>query len=161
MKSAEQHMYLGWFSSVSCGFKAMKLKAKRWNQLSSQVPGNTPNGKYRLRLEGTLAHTTFGFIFQNETDIEFSTKQASLFIQMSKPLYRQGDKGQSSFCLLVFVFSSLFLFSPVLEHFKKFPSFIANLSCFLLLVIIFLSQKQEWLLLLYCYISNCFNCLCG
>lgn len=118
-----------------CGFKAMKLKAKRCNQLFSQVPGNTPNGKYRLRLEGTLAHTTFGFIFQNETDIEFSTKQASLFIQMSKPLYRQGDKGQSSFCLLVFVFGSLFLLSPVLEHFKKFPLFIANLSCFLLLVL--------------------------
>ncbi|KAL8613871.1 hypothetical protein ACOMHN_032861 [Nucella lapillus] len=58
------------------------------------VPENTPEGKYRLRLEGSLAHSTFGNIFENETDIEFGTKHASLFIQMNKPLYRQGDNVQ-------------------------------------------------------------------
>ncbi|XP_076470049.1 CD109 antigen-like [Babylonia areolata] len=58
------------------------------------VPENIPDGKYRLRLEGTLAQSTFGNIFENETDIEFTTKHASLFIQMNKPLYRQGDTVQ-------------------------------------------------------------------
>lgn len=58
------------------------------------VPENTPEGKYRLRLEGKLEGISIGNIFENETDIEFGTKQASVFIQMNKPLYRQGDKVQ-------------------------------------------------------------------
>ena len=34
-----------------------------------------------------------GFVFENETDLMFSTKQLSLFIETNKPLYRQGQLG--------------------------------------------------------------------
>ncbi|KAK7114535.1 CD109 antigen-like [Littorina saxatilis] len=85
--------------SITQGFKELAFSEVLFERPSSRmmqllVPENTPDGNYRLRLEGTLRSSTFGNIFQNETDIEFTTKQASLFIQMSKPLYRQGDKVQ-------------------------------------------------------------------
>ncbi|KAK7498039.1 hypothetical protein BaRGS_00010627 [Batillaria attramentaria] len=57
-----------------------------------QMPSNAQFGKYRLRLEGSLNTEASGNIFMNETDIEFSSKQASIFIQMSQPIYRQGQK---------------------------------------------------------------------
>ncbi|ESO98375.1 hypothetical protein LOTGIDRAFT_231429 [Lottia gigantea] len=55
------------------------------------MPQNSQEGQYRLRVEGTLNGGISGYIFYNETDILFDTKQASLFIQMSKPLYKQGQ----------------------------------------------------------------------
>ncbi|XP_055892053.1 C3 and PZP-like alpha-2-macroglobulin domain-containing protein 8 isoform X3 [Biomphalaria glabrata] len=57
-----------------------------------QMPSNAQEGKYRLRVEGRLNEQDTGNIWQNETDIDFTTKQASLFLQMSRPLYRQGQK---------------------------------------------------------------------
>ncbi|CAG5133427.1 unnamed protein product, partial [Candidula unifasciata] len=54
-----------------------------------QMPSNAEHGQYKLRIEGKLDERISGNIFSNETDIEFSTKRASLFIQMSKPIYRQ------------------------------------------------------------------------
>ncbi|KAL8603129.1 hypothetical protein ACOMHN_059301 [Nucella lapillus] len=59
-----------------------------------QMPSNAQFGNYRLRVEGSLDREATGAIFTNETDIEFNSKQASLFIQMSQPIYRQGQKGQ-------------------------------------------------------------------
>ncbi|XP_076469788.1 CD109 antigen-like [Babylonia areolata] len=68
----------------------------RFNRPSSrlmqlQMPSNAQFGNYRLRVEGSLDREATGNIFVNETDIEFSSKQASLFIQMSQPIYRQGQ----------------------------------------------------------------------
>lgn len=60
--------------------------------LELQMPSNAQFGQYRLRVEGSLDKENTGNIFLNETDIEFSAKQASLFIQMSQPIYRQGQK---------------------------------------------------------------------
>lgn len=57
------------------------------------MPSNAQFGSYRLRVEGSLDKEATGNIFMNETDIEFSAKQASLFIQMSQPIYRQGQRG--------------------------------------------------------------------
>ncbi|CAL1532738.1 unnamed protein product [Lymnaea stagnalis] len=59
-----------------------------------QMPSNAQEGQYRLRVEGRLNEQDTGNIWQNETDIDFSTKQASLFLQMSRPLYRQGQRVQ-------------------------------------------------------------------
>lgn len=58
------------------------------------MPTNSSDGQYRLRVEGKIDTEDGGNIWQNETDIEFSTKQASLFIQMSRPIYRQGQMGE-------------------------------------------------------------------
>ncbi|CAG5133426.1 unnamed protein product, partial [Candidula unifasciata] len=57
-----------------------------------QMPTNSSEGRYKLRVEGKIDSEDGGNIWQNETDIEFSTKQASLFIQMSRPIYRQGQR---------------------------------------------------------------------
>ena len=39
-----------------------------------------------------------GAIFENETELIYDSKQASLFIQINKPLFRQGQLGESSAC---------------------------------------------------------------
>ena len=38
-----------------------------------------------------------GAIFENETELIYDSKQASLFIQINKPLFRQGQLGESLF----------------------------------------------------------------
>ena len=58
------------------------------------MPSNAQPGKYKLRLQGRLDALVSGNIFTNETDIEFSKKKVSLFIQMSRPLYRQEQMGE-------------------------------------------------------------------
>ncbi|XP_046585013.1 LOW QUALITY PROTEIN: murinoglobulin-1-like [Haliotis rubra] len=72
----------------------MKFERPSSRIMQLQMPQNAQAGQYRLRVEGTLNGGTSGYIFRNETDIEFDTKQASLFIQMSKPIYRQGQMVQ-------------------------------------------------------------------
>ncbi|GFS03943.1 CD109 antigen, partial [Elysia marginata] len=56
-----------------------------------RMPASAQEGHYKLRVEGRLQESATGNIWQNETDIELYNKQASLFMQMSKPLYRQGQ----------------------------------------------------------------------
>ena len=58
------------------------------------MPASAQEGRYKLRVEGRLQESAMGNIWQNETDIELYNKQASLFMQMSKPLYRQGQMGK-------------------------------------------------------------------
>jgi len=56
------------------------------------VPPNASPGNYTLRLEGQEIEGVAGFIFENETALEFGTKQVSVYVQTNKPLYRQGQK---------------------------------------------------------------------
>ena len=67
-----------------------------------QMPANSQPGKYQLRVEGRLREEDSGNIWQNTTEIEYSSKQASLFIQMSRPLYKQGQQG-------IYLYSQIFL----------------------------------------------------
>ncbi|KAK3086321.1 hypothetical protein FSP39_016806 [Pinctada imbricata] len=53
------------------------------------MPSNSLTGQYKLRVEGKSGDA--GNVFFNETDIMFTPKQASCFIQLSKPIYRQGQ----------------------------------------------------------------------
>ncbi|KAL3859107.1 hypothetical protein ACJMK2_009340 [Sinanodonta woodiana] len=54
------------------------------------MPANAQAGNYQLRAEGTLMDGDgSGYIFINTTDLAFEPKQASLFIQLSKPIYKQ------------------------------------------------------------------------
>ncbi|GFO11263.1 Cd109 antigen-like isoform x3 [Plakobranchus ocellatus] len=59
--------------------------------LQLQMPSSAQEGNYKLRVEGRLEESDMGNIWENETDIELYNKQASLFMQMSRPLYRQGQ----------------------------------------------------------------------
>ena len=60
------------------------------------MPSNAQEGNYKVKVEGGL-ESGAGYAFYNETDIEFDPKQASVFIQLSKPIYRQGQTGTSFF----------------------------------------------------------------
>jgi hypothetical protein len=56
------------------------------------MPSNSRMGHYRLRVEGKVGNSEN--VFLNESDIGFHPKQASVFIQLSKPFYRQGQNGK-------------------------------------------------------------------
>lgn len=57
------------------------------------MPENSDGGNYTLRVEGTTDTGLGGYIFENETELIFDTKQCSLFIQVNKPFFRQGQTG--------------------------------------------------------------------
>ncbi|XP_052062550.1 CD109 antigen-like [Mytilus californianus] len=59
--------------------------------MQMRMPGNAQEGNYILRVEGSEYGSNSGNIFFNETRLEFSPKQASLLIQLSKPIYRQSQ----------------------------------------------------------------------
>lgn len=50
-------------------------------------------GNYTLRVAGYSDPALEGQIFSNDTELFFDTKQVSVFIQLSKPFYRQGQTG--------------------------------------------------------------------
>ena len=58
-----------------------------------QMPSNAQHGKYQVKVEGMLEGESGGYVFYNVTDIPFDAKQASVFIQLSRPIYKQGQTG--------------------------------------------------------------------
>ena len=58
------------------------------------MPANAQAGNYKLKVEGMLDGGNGGYAFYNESDIDFDAKQASCFIQLSKPIFRQGQTGR-------------------------------------------------------------------
>lgn len=50
-------------------------------------------GNYSLRVAGYSDPNLEGQIFLNDTELFFDGKQISLFIQTSKPFYKQGQTG--------------------------------------------------------------------
>ena len=63
------------------------------------MPSNAQNGKYQVKCEGILDTEAGGYVFYNVTDIPFDAKQASVFIQLSRPIYKQGQSGKhASLC---------------------------------------------------------------
>lgn len=62
--------------------------------LSLRIPPTSVAGNYRLRVEGTLDDMLGGVAFSNETDLFFSPRSMTIFIQTDKPVYMQGQKGK-------------------------------------------------------------------
>ena len=58
------------------------------------MPANAQPGHYTIKIEGMLNGGAGGYAFYNETTIDFDAKQASVFIQLSKPIYKQGQTGK-------------------------------------------------------------------
>lgn len=50
-------------------------------------------GNYTLRVAGYSDPNLLGQIFTNDTELFFDGKEVSVFIQLSKPFYRQGQTG--------------------------------------------------------------------
>ncbi|XP_037873449.1 CD109 antigen [Bombyx mori] len=60
--------------------------------LNMRVPPTTVKGDYRLRVEGLYLDTPYGGrAFINETQLTFSNRFMTIFIQMDKPVYMQGQ----------------------------------------------------------------------
>ncbi|XP_037302651.1 CD109 antigen-like [Manduca sexta] len=60
--------------------------------LNMRVPPTTVPGDYKLRVEGLYLDTPFGGrAFVNETQLTFSKRFMTIFIQTDKPVYMQGQ----------------------------------------------------------------------
>ncbi|KAH9631713.1 hypothetical protein HF086_014714, partial [Spodoptera exigua] len=60
--------------------------------LNMRVPPTTVPGDYKLRVEGLYLDTPFGGrAFVNESQLMFSRRFMTIFIQMDKPVYMQGQ----------------------------------------------------------------------
>ncbi|XP_005101039.1 alpha-1-inhibitor 3 isoform X2 [Aplysia californica] len=77
--------------NVEFANSALRFERPSSRILQLQMPASSQHGKYQLRVEGRLRESDSGNIWQNTTDIHYSSKRASLFLQMSRPLYRQGQ----------------------------------------------------------------------
>ncbi|RUS75424.1 hypothetical protein EGW08_016803 [Elysia chlorotica] len=95
MKTYQEHVYV--HVSIIRDDEEYAGSVLRFDRPSSrimqlQMPDSAQEGHYKLRVEGRLQESAMGNIWHNETDIELFNKQASLFMQMSKPMYRQGQR---------------------------------------------------------------------
>ncbi|XP_049816717.1 CD109 antigen isoform X1 [Schistocerca nitens] len=56
-----------------------------------KIPPTSVFGVYKLRVEGTYDNLLGGSAFVNETRLTFSQRSMTIFIQMDKPVYMQGQ----------------------------------------------------------------------
>ncbi|KYN20816.1 PREDICTED: CD109 antigen [Trachymyrmex cornetzi] len=59
--------------------------------LMMRMPPTSVDGDYKLRVEGLFNSLTGGQAFLNETKLTFSQRSMTIFIQLDKPVYMQGD----------------------------------------------------------------------
>ncbi|CAG9763793.1 unnamed protein product [Ceutorhynchus assimilis] len=59
--------------------------------LLMQVPTTSASGEYKLRVEGLYEDILEGVAFSNETKLTFSQRSMTIFIQLDKPVYMQGE----------------------------------------------------------------------
>lgn len=59
-----------------------------------QIPGTSAPGEYKLRVEGLYENELGGAQFINETVLTFSQRSMTIFIQLDKPVYMQGETGK-------------------------------------------------------------------
>ncbi|XP_038211501.1 CD109 antigen [Zerene cesonia] len=84
-------------ASISCNGVEMahvveKVKEGVPEILNMRVPPTSVPGDYKLRVEGLYLDDPFGgTAFANETQLDFSQRFMTIFIQMDKPVYMQGQ----------------------------------------------------------------------
>ncbi|CAH2000434.1 unnamed protein product [Acanthoscelides obtectus] len=59
--------------------------------LLMRVPSTSAPGEYKLRVEGLYVDELGGAQFINETNLIFSQRSMTIFIQLDKPVYMQGE----------------------------------------------------------------------
>lgn len=59
--------------------------------LMMKMPATSITGDYRLRIEGMFNSLSGGQAFLNETKLTFSQRSMTIFIQLDKPVYMQGQ----------------------------------------------------------------------
>ena len=58
------------------------------------MPPTSVSGNYKLRVEGLFESVYGGSAFVNETDLVFSQRSMTIFIQTDRPVYMQGQLGK-------------------------------------------------------------------
>jgi CD109 antigen len=69
-----------------------KVKKGVPETLLMRVPSTSVYGDYKLRVEGLYDDVLGGVYFVNETNLIFSQRSMTIFIQLDKPVYMQGEK---------------------------------------------------------------------
>ena len=59
-----------------------------------QIPPTSQFGSYKLKVEGDVHGVLGGTAFSNETDLQYSQRSMTIFIQTDKPIYKQGETGK-------------------------------------------------------------------
>ncbi|GFQ66757.1 CD109 antigen [Trichonephila clavata] len=57
-----------------------------------RIPPTSLPGSYRLRVEGGIQGVLGGSAFHNESDLHYSQRSMTIFIQTDQPIYRQGQR---------------------------------------------------------------------
>ncbi|XP_057663740.1 CD109 antigen [Diorhabda carinulata] len=68
-----------------------KVKEGIPETLLMRVPTTSAQGEYKLRVEGLYDNVLGGAQFINETILTFSQRSMTIFIQLDKPVYMQGE----------------------------------------------------------------------
>ncbi|XP_076260328.1 macroglobulin complement-related isoform X2 [Rhynchophorus ferrugineus] len=74
---------------MSADFKSVKVGVPE--TLLMRVPPTSATGEYKLRVEGLYQNILGGAAFTNETQLLFSQRSMTIFIQLDKPVYKQGE----------------------------------------------------------------------
>lgn len=78
--------------NIEYGGAVLQFNRPSSRLMQLQMPKNALPGNYKVKVEGQLSDNPAGFVFYREADVLFDSKQASVFIQMSKPVYCQGQR---------------------------------------------------------------------
>ena len=78
-------------NGVEIGADYQEVKEKIPETLMMRMPSASIKGEYKLRVEGTYNTLTGGQAFLNETKLTFSQRSMTIFIQLDKPVYMQGE----------------------------------------------------------------------
>lgn len=58
-----------------------------------RVPPTSVPGEYKLKVDGLFNNVLGGVSFTNETKLIFSQRSMTIFVQLDKPVYKQGETG--------------------------------------------------------------------
>lgn len=72
--------------------------------LLMRVPPTSVPGEYKLKVEGLYENVLGGAAFVNETDLFFSQRSMTIFVQLDKPVYKQGE---TSMVIFLFLFPKI------------------------------------------------------
>ncbi|XP_014295183.1 CD109 antigen [Microplitis demolitor] len=78
-------------NGVEVGSDYKEIKEGIPENLMIQIPPTLVSGDFKLRVEGLYNGLTGGQAFLNETKLVFSQRAMTIFIQMDKPVYMQGQ----------------------------------------------------------------------
>lgn len=78
-------------NGVDVTHNSQECRAPNPEEILLKVPATSISGSYRLKVEGNINGVIGGTAFSYETELEFSQRSMTIFIQTDRPLYMQGQ----------------------------------------------------------------------